>query len=69
MRYITPRYEFAQPHSDGTALVFSRDLDETRRQHRAASLATDADTFREWNAKAEEMTAADLPQGAVRASP
>src|SRR5690242_21915335 len=27
--YITPRYEFAQPHADGTALVFSRDLEET----------------------------------------
>lgn len=55
MRYITPRYEFAQPHSDGSALVFSRDLDET-----AANIARfsvkDAETFREWNVKAEEMT-------------
>ena len=55
VRYITPRYEFAQPHSDGTALVFSRDIDET-----AASIARfserDARTFREWNARAEEMT-------------
>jgi phytoene dehydrogenase-like protein len=53
--YITPRYEFAQPHSDGTALVFSRDIDET-----VASIARfsakDAHTFREWNQRAEEMT-------------
>jgi phytoene dehydrogenase-like protein len=53
--YITPRYEFAQPHSDGTALVFSRDIDET-----VASIARfsakDAQTFREWNQRAEEMT-------------
>ena len=55
MPYITPRYEFAQPHADGTALVFSRDIDET-----AASIARfsarDARVFREWNARAEEMT-------------
>jgi phytoene dehydrogenase-like protein len=53
--YITPRYEFAQPHRDGTGLVFSRDLDET-----LASIARfserDAQTFRDWNARAEEMT-------------
>jgi phytoene dehydrogenase-like protein len=45
VRYITPRYDFAQPHSDGTALVFSRDIDET-----CASIARfskrDAETFR-----------------------
>ena len=29
VRYIEPRYDFAQPHKDGTALVFSRDIDET----------------------------------------
>ncbi len=27
--YITPRYEFGQPHLDGSALVFGRDLEET----------------------------------------
>ena len=27
--YVTPRYEFGQPHPDGSALVFSRDLEET----------------------------------------
>jgi choline dehydrogenase-like flavoprotein len=27
--YITPRYEFGQAHSDGTALVFGRDREET----------------------------------------
>ena len=55
VRYITPRYEFAQPHRDGTALVFSRDLDET-----VASIARfsakDAATFKEWNRLGEEMT-------------
>jgi phytoene dehydrogenase-like protein len=53
--YIVPPYEFAQPHSDGSALVFSRDIDET-----VASIArfsaADARTFREWNARAEELT-------------
>jgi phytoene dehydrogenase-like protein len=53
--YITPRYEFGQPHSDGSALVFGRDLEET-----IANIARfskkDAATFREWNLKAEIMT-------------
>jgi phytoene dehydrogenase-like protein len=53
--YITPKYEFAQPHADGTALVFSRDLDET-----VASIGRfskrDGETFRQWNLAAEEMT-------------
>jgi len=53
--YVTPRYDFAQPHSDGTALVFSRDLEET-----CASIARfsreDAETFREWNAKADQIS-------------
>ncbi|GAA0995775.1 NAD(P)/FAD-dependent oxidoreductase [Acrocarpospora macrocephala] len=55
MRYIVPRYEFAQPHADGSALVFSRDLDETA-ANIARFSASDAKTFREWNIKAEEMT-------------
>ena len=54
--YITPRYEFGQAHADGTALVLGRDLDET-----VANIARfskkDAETFRAWNAQAEEMTA------------
>jgi phytoene dehydrogenase-like protein len=54
-RYITPRYEFAQPHADGTGLVFSRDLDETVANIGRFSKA-DAATFSEWNLKAEEMT-------------
>lgn len=54
-RYITPRYEFAQPHTDGTALVFSRDLDETVRNIARFS-EKDAAAFKEWNVKAEEMT-------------
>ena len=53
--YITPRYEFGQPHLDGTALVFGRELEET-----VANIARfsekDARTFRAWNAKAEDMT-------------
>jgi phytoene dehydrogenase-like protein len=53
--YIVPRYEFAQPHADGSALIFSRDIEET-----VASIArfsaADARTFREWNRRAEEMT-------------
>ena len=55
VEYITPRYEFAQPHLDGTALVFGRDLDET-----CANIARfsprDAATFRAWNARAERIT-------------
>jgi phytoene dehydrogenase-like protein len=53
--YVTPKYEFSQPHSDGTALVFARNLEET-----VTSIARfskkDAETFREWNRKAEEIT-------------
>jgi len=53
--YITPRYEFGQPHLDGSALVFGRDLEET-----VANIARfskkDAATFREWNRKAEIIT-------------
>jgi len=54
--YITPRYEFGQAHRDGSALVLGRDLEET-----VANIARfskrDAATFRDWNRKAEEMTA------------
>jgi phytoene dehydrogenase-like protein len=54
--YITPRYELAQAHSDGTALVLGRDLEES-----VANIARfsrkDAETFREWNRKAERITA------------
>jgi phytoene dehydrogenase-like protein len=54
--YITPRYEFGQAHRDGTALVLGRDLEES-----VANIARfskkDADTFREWNKKAEKITA------------
>ena len=53
--YVTPEYEFSQPHSDGTALVFARNLEET-----IASIArfskNDAEMFREWNKKAEKIT-------------
>ena len=54
--YITPRYEFGQAHSDGTALVLGRELEET-----VANIARfskrDAATFREWNRKGERITA------------
>ncbi len=54
--YITPRYELGQAHRDGTALVLGRDLEES-----VANIARfskkDANTFREWNAKAERITA------------
>jgi phytoene dehydrogenase-like protein len=53
--YVTPEYEFGQPHGDGTALVFSRDLEST-----LASVARfskrDAATFRDWNRRAEAIT-------------
>jgi len=54
--YITPRYEFGQAHLDGSALVLGRNLDES-----VANLARfskrDASTFRDWNRKAEKITA------------
>jgi phytoene dehydrogenase-like protein len=53
--YVTPRYEFGQPHPDGTALVFSRDLEETL-ANVAKFSEKDARTFRTWNAKAERAT-------------
>jgi phytoene dehydrogenase-like protein len=54
--YITPRYEFGQPHLDGSALVFGRDLEETL-ANVARFSKKDAATFRDWNRKAEEITA------------
>ncbi|MCW5772547.1 MAG: NAD(P)/FAD-dependent oxidoreductase, partial [Rhodospirillaceae bacterium] len=53
--YVTPHYEFGQPHRDGSALVFSRDLETTLKSVRRFS-KKDAKTFREWNAKAEAIT-------------
>ena len=53
--YITPRYEFGQAHRDGTALVLGRELEES-----VANIARfskkDAQTFRDWNRKAEKIT-------------
>jgi phytoene dehydrogenase-like protein len=54
--YITPRHEFGQPHLDGTALVFGRELEETL-ANVARFSKKDAQTFRDWNRKAEEITA------------
>ena len=55
VRYVTPRYDFAQPHADGTSLVFSRDAAET-----AASIARfsrgDARTFLDWNKRADAIS-------------
>jgi phytoene dehydrogenase-like protein len=53
--YITPRYEFGQAHNDGTALVLGRDLEESI-ANIARFSARDAKTFRDWNARAEEIT-------------
>ena len=54
--YITPRYELGQAHGDGSALVLGRDLEES-----VANVARfsrkDAATFREWNRRAEGITA------------
>lgn len=55
VQYLEPTYEFAQPHRDGTALVFSRNIDETVASIGRFSKA-DATTFRDWNARAEELT-------------
>ena len=56
VEYITPRYEFGQPHLDGSALIFGRDLEETL-ANVARFSKKDAQTFRDWNRKAEEITA------------
>src|SRR5258708_20911601 len=56
VEYITPRYEFGQPHLDGSALIFGRDLEETL-ANAARFSKKDAQTFRDWNRKAEEITA------------
>jgi len=53
--YITPRYELGQAHQDGSALVLGRDLEES-----VANIARfsrkDAQTFRDWNRRAEKIT-------------
>ena len=55
VRYITPRYDFAQPHRDGTALVFSRYIDETCESIGRFS-KKDAQTYREWNERADKIS-------------
>jgi phytoene dehydrogenase-like protein len=55
VRYVTPRYDFAQPHRDGTALVFSRYVDETC-ESIAHFSPRDAQTYREWNKKADVIS-------------
>jgi phytoene dehydrogenase-like protein len=56
VNYITPRYEFGQAHTDGTALVLGRDLEESL-ANIARFSKKDAQTFRDWNRKAEKITA------------
>src|SRR6266851_7164023 len=55
VRYIEAQYDFASPQKDGTALVFSRDLEET-----VASIARfskkDAQKYREWNRVADPIS-------------
>ncbi|MBU8868522.1 MULTISPECIES: NAD(P)/FAD-dependent oxidoreductase [Paenarthrobacter] len=55
VKYATPRYDFAQPHADGTSLVFSRDAEET-----IASIGRfsqkDAEVFRDWNKRADAIS-------------
>jgi len=55
VHYVTPRYDFSSAHRDGTALVFSRDIDEM-----CAAIARfskkDADTYREWNRWADQIS-------------
>ena len=55
VEYITPRYEFGQPHVDGSALVFGRDVEETCINISRFSLR-DGRTFRDWNRRAEKIT-------------
>lgn len=55
VQYITPRYDFAQPHRDGTALVFSRFIDEMFSAIARFS-ERDAKTYREWNARADRIS-------------
>ncbi len=55
VKYVTPKYEFGQPHSDGSALVFSRDLESTLKSIRHFS-KKDAETFKDWNRRGEEIT-------------
>ncbi len=53
--YVTPQHEFAQPHPDGSALVFSRTLEPTLKSIGRFS-KKDAKLFKEWNRKAEIIT-------------
>lgn len=55
VRYVTPRYDFAQPHRDGTALVFSSYIDETCESISHFS-KKDAQTYREWNERADRIS-------------
>lgn len=52
--YITPRYDMASPHKDGTALVWSRDREELIATIGRFS-KRDAETFRHWNAISDRL--------------
>ena len=55
VRYVTPRYDFAQPHADGSALVFSRYIDETVESIGRFN-KKDAQTYRDWNRRADVIS-------------
>jgi phytoene dehydrogenase-like protein len=55
VEYVTPRYDFAQPHKDGTALVFSRFIDEMAESIGRFS-SKDAETYRSWNTRADKIS-------------
>jgi phytoene dehydrogenase-like protein len=55
VRYITAHYDFASPQKDGTALVFSRDAEETIGAIARFS-KKDAKKWREWNSVADPIS-------------
>ena len=63
--YITPRYEFGQPHLDGIALVFGRDLEETLANIARFSKRDAADLPR-LEPQGRGDHGAHLPSGALR---
>ena len=63
--YLTPRYELGQPHLDGSALVYGRDLEETL-ANVARFSRNDAATFREWNRPRRRSRDASSCRSAIR---
>jgi phytoene dehydrogenase-like protein len=52
--YITPRYDMATPHKDGTAVVWSRERNETINSIARFS-RKDAQTFARWNQVSDQL--------------